>query len=153
LLHLNPAFVQGVSVQFALDLAVKWLMSEPPWVFCARVIQGWHVVKGEFDAIHRYYVGHRGLRPPGHLVSDLRMYGTDAQVIYALGEAEYKRQLPLWKDASADIPVLSALAEQTPEEVAADAADKVKAEVEGKYEARMAEARVRGDAALRARGL
>ena len=86
---LNPAFVAGVPVAFAVDVARGRWHTEKPWDLATRLQREWAELYGAFRQVGRYRRGLGGTHPSPELLKRVAPYLTPAQVLWAKGEGEH----------------------------------------------------------------
>ena len=85
LVHLNPAFVDGVPLAVAKFVAQSWLHREPPWDFGKRLMIETRRYRGEWRKIRDYCYGHRGVAPTFVQLNDLVRLASGETVLWAVG--------------------------------------------------------------------
>ena len=86
---LNPAFVAGVPVAFAVDVALQRWHSEKPWALADRLSREWAELWAAFRQAGRHKQGLESERPAARLVSRAAPYLSQAQILWARGEGPH----------------------------------------------------------------
>lgn len=86
---LNPAFVVGVPVAFAVDVACERWHVEPPWKLADRLRREWSELWGAFRQAGREKQGLETERPAARLVKRVAGYLSQAQILWARGEGPH----------------------------------------------------------------
>jgi len=86
---LNPAFVAGVPVAFAVAVAAERWHVEPPWKLADRLRREWSVLWAAFRQAGRHRQGLESKRPEEAVLVRAAPYLTQAQILWARGEGPH----------------------------------------------------------------
>lgn len=86
---LNPAFVAGVPVSFAVQVARERWHTEPPWDLAARLEREWADLWGAVRQVGRYQRGLESVRPSARLLQRAAPHLTPAQKLWANAEGPW----------------------------------------------------------------
>jgi len=89
---LNPAFVAGVPVAFAVDVARQAWHTTPPWELATRLMREWGELWGAFRQAGRHRRGLESVRPSAATVAQVAPYLTAEQILWAKAEGPLASQ-------------------------------------------------------------